>query len=35
LEVNKNIDAISGATISVFAITNDVQLKTKILKLMN
>lgn len=35
LEVNKNIDAISGATISVFAITNDVQLKTKILKSMN
>jgi len=35
LEVNKNIDAISGATISVFAITNDVQLKTKLLKLMN
>jgi len=35
LEVNKNIDAISGATISVYAITNDVQLKTKILKLMN
>jgi len=35
LEVNKNIDAISGATISVYAITNDVQLKTKLLKLMN
>jgi Na+-translocating ferredoxin:NAD+ oxidoreductase RnfG subunit len=34
LEVNKNIDAISGATISVFAITSDVQEKTRILKMM-
>lgn len=32
LEVNKNIDAISGATISVYAITFDVKMKTKILK---
>ena len=35
LEVNKNIDSISGATISVFAITSDVQEKTKMLKSMN
>lgn len=32
LEVGKNIDAISGATISVYAITFDVQFKTEILK---
>ena len=32
LEVGKNIDAISGATISVYAITCDVQIKTLILK---
>ena len=32
LEVNKNIDAISGATISVYAITFDVEMKIKILK---
>lgn len=35
LLVNKDIDGISGATISVFAITEDVQVKTKLLKLMN
>ena len=32
LEVGKNIDAISGATISVYAITFDVQFKTEIFK---
>lgn len=32
LQVNKNIDAISGATISVYAITADVQNKTSLLK---
>lgn len=32
LQVGKNVDAISGATISVYAITEDVQLKTKLLK---
>jgi Na+-translocating ferredoxin:NAD+ oxidoreductase RnfG subunit len=32
LEVGKNIDAISGATVSVVAITDDVQWKTKLLK---
>ncbi|WP_291860438.1 FMN-binding protein [Marinilabilia sp.] len=31
LQVNKNIDAISGATISVQAITDDVELKTNLL----
>lgn len=31
LEVNKNIDAISGATISVYAITTDVEMKTTML----
>ncbi len=31
LEVNKNIDAISGATISVYAITDDVEIKTLLL----
>ncbi len=35
LVVNKNIDGISGATISVFAITGDVQHKTKLLKSLN
>ena len=35
LEVNKNIDGISGATVSVFAITNDVQERTKLLKSIN
>jgi Na+-translocating ferredoxin:NAD+ oxidoreductase RnfG subunit len=32
LRVNKNIDAISGATISVHAITADVEMKTEILQ---
>lgn len=32
LKVNKNVDAISGATISVYGISFDVELKTKILK---
>ena len=32
LLVNKDIDGISGATVSVYAITTDIQLKTKILK---
>ena len=31
LEVNKNVDAISGATVSVYAITDDVIAKTEIL----
>ena len=35
LVVNKDIDGISGATISVYAITSDVQQKTKMLKAMN
>ena len=36
LEVNKNVDAISGATVSVYAITDDVIAKTEILgKLQN
>ena len=35
LEVDKNIDGISGATISVYAITKDVQVKTRLLKLAN
>lgn len=35
LVVNKDIDGISGATISVFAITGDVQQKTRLLKLIN
>ena len=34
LEVGKNIDAISGATISVYAITKDVKEKTAILRKM-
>lgn len=35
LQVNKNIDSISGATISVFAITFDIEMKTEALnKLM-
>lgn len=34
LEVNKNIDSISGATVSVYAITTDVQEKTRLLKSM-
>lgn len=32
LVVNKNIDGISGATISVYAITSDVQKKSRLLK---
>lgn len=32
LQVDKNVDAISGATISVYAITYDVEMKTEILK---
>lgn len=32
LTVGKSIDAISGATVSVFGITNDIQEKTKLLK---
>ncbi len=35
LEVNKDIDGISGATVSVFAITGDVQQKTRLLKAIN
>ena len=35
LEVEKNIDAISGATVSVYAITRDVALKAKLLSLFN
>ena len=31
LQVNKNIDAISGATISVYALTADVEMKTLVL----
>lgn len=34
LTVGKNIDAIAGATVSVYGITNDVQEKTQILKQM-
>jgi len=34
LEVGKNIDAISGATVSVYAITLDVQDKTRLLHKM-
>ena len=34
LEVGKNVDAISGATISVYAITKDVKEKTAILRKM-
>lgn len=34
LAVGKNIDAISGATISVYALTNDVRKTTSILKKM-
>jgi hypothetical protein len=35
LEVDKNIDGISGATVSVYAITSDVQVKTRLLKSIN
>lgn len=34
LEVGKNIDAIAGATISVYGITQDVQEKTEILRIL-
>jgi hypothetical protein len=32
LRVGKNVDAISGATISVYAITNDIESKTLVMK---
>jgi len=32
LTIGKNIDAISGATVSVYSITDDIQEKTKLLK---
>jgi len=32
LNIGKNIDAIAGATISVYTITIDIELKTKLLK---
>ncbi len=32
LKVDKNIDTISGATISVYAITSDIKLITCLLK---
>ncbi len=32
LQIGKNIDAISGATISVYALTSDIQIKTKMIK---
>ncbi len=32
LRVNKNVDSISGATISVYAITGDIEVKTELLK---
>ncbi len=35
LVVNKNIDGITGATVSVYAITSDIQQKTKILISLN
>lgn len=35
LVVGKNVDAISGATISVYGITEDVQLKTQLLIELN
>ncbi len=35
LQVDKNIDAISGATISVYAITADVEHKTSMLRYVN
>ncbi|WP_372933823.1 FMN-binding protein [Mariniphaga sediminis] len=34
MEVGKDIDAISGATVSVHAITDDVQWKTKLFQEM-
>jgi hypothetical protein len=35
LLVNKDIDGITGATVSVYAITSDIQQKTILLKSMN
>ncbi len=35
LEVNKDIDGITGATVSVYAITTDIQQKTRLLKSLN
>jgi hypothetical protein len=35
LVVNKDIDGISGATVSVFAITGDIQQKVRLLKTLN
>lgn len=35
LEVNKDVDGISGATVSVYAITADVTAKTEILKTLD
>ena len=35
LLVNKDIDGITGATVSVYAITSDIQQKTKLLKSLN
>ena len=32
LQVNKDVDTISGATISVYAITADIETKTKVLQ---
>lgn len=34
LTIGKSIDAISGATVSVFGIANDIQEKTRLLKLL-
>jgi len=34
-EINKDIDSLTGATISVLAITNDVQEKTRLLNSFN
>ncbi len=34
LQVDKNIDAISGATISVHAITDDIRSKTRLLQIL-
>lgn len=31
LQVNNNIDAISGATVSVYAITNEIEIKSELL----
>ncbi|HPE75156.1 MAG TPA: FMN-binding protein [Draconibacterium sp.] len=35
LLVNKDIDGITGATVSVYAITTDIQQKTRLLKTLN